>query len=89
MHTTLGLNGGCIFLAVNLGHLRIAKKTSEQETTHRFQSIYLAKNECFLISSPPFAPNLLVGSRCSRPVITCRASGEISAGNVSGSVRIR
>lgn len=57
--------------------------------THKFQSIYLAKKECLLISSPPFAPSRRVGSRLRSPVITLFASSDISGGNTSGSMRIR
>jgi hypothetical protein len=50
-----------------LGHEAKIKDSQKQglqppSNTHRFQSIYLEKNICRFISSPPFAPRRLEGS---------------------------
>lgn len=66
-----------------------ASPTEFKKGTYRFQSIYLAKNGCRLISSPPPAPRRLVGSRWRRPAMTLFASIDISGGKWRGSVRMR
>ena len=59
--TTLGLNGGCIFLASSLQNCKPCLST--KIWTYLFQSIYLEKNGCRLISSAPLAPKRRDGSR--------------------------
>ena len=56
---------------------------------HNFlKSMCLAKKGCDLISCAPFTPNLLAGSRLSKPVRSERASAPTSSGKRSGSERI-
>ena len=91
-HTTLGLNGGWIFFAINL-HTDVRLGTSriltlEQALTTHFTQSILAKNMCRLISSAPPAPSLRLGSRCSSSVIMLRAEDGMPEGNLSGSWRI-
>ena len=88
--TTLGLNGGVIFFAINLTvPVNTRFRNTGKADAHLFQSICFEKNGCRLMSSAPFAPSRLSGFRCSSAAMIVFASCDMSGGKMRGSDKMR